>query len=374
MKKNALTYFDNAATSFPKPVAVASAITEYLTETGGTYGRSAHGRAFRVSAEVEACRDALADALGTETPECVSFAHNATHASNLLLRGLNLKGTVWHSPMEHNAIMRPLEYLRKKRRIQLRELPAGSDGKIQLDKLDLIGKDTALVVVNHQSNVNGVIQPLREIKKAIGETPILVDASQSLGNSPVKTDEWELDYVIFTGHKSLLGPTGTGGFFARHSDLPEPLLFGGTGSQSDSLDMPAFAPDKFEAGTPNVAGIFGLLGALQNRPEPEHTPDDFRKLLEEIEDLPQYEIYRAKSLLDQGETFSLRHRSIDVSELNARLYHDFGIETRSGLHCAPMAHRFLGTFPQGTCRVSLSPYHRPDDLAYLLDALKRIEK
>ena len=366
-------YFDNASTSFPKPLQVAEMMTDYLVRIGGTYGRSAYGRVFESSAMVEDCRDLLARELGTAQPEHLFFTQNATMGANTLLRGLNLKGVVWVSPMEHHAVMRPLYELQRCGKIQIRVLPALSDGTVDCEALRLIGqKEIGLVVINHQSNVNGVIQPLGQIRQLLPEVPLMVDATQSLGQIPFQADAWNLDFVFFTGHKGLLGPTGTGGFFVRDPQQVEPLLYGGTGSLSESFEMPDFYPDRLEAGTPNLAGIAGLKGALQNRPVPAHSAADFRELLRFFEQLPGITLFRALSEQRQGELFSFQDAHRPPDQIAYELYSRFGIEVRSGLHCASLAHQTLKTFPQGTVRISLSPYHTAADLSYLADSVKQI--
>ena len=226
-----------------------------------------------------------------------------------------------------------------------------------------------MVAVCHMSNVNGVAQSPGEIKKAIGDIPLLIDASQSLGQFPVEVDKWGVDFLAFTGHKSLLGPTGTGGAFMRYPEMVEPLIFGGTGSGSESLSMPSFVPDRFEAGTPNITGIHGLNAALKNRPAYQHTKDDFLDLMKEVKQNANYHVRCAEDLSNQGKLFSVVHNKINGSSLAQIFYESYGIECRAGLHCAPLAHRHLGSYPSGDCRFSLSPYHTPQELSYLAKAI-----
>jgi len=364
-------YFDNCATSFPKPSAVAEAMAKHLNETGGTYGRSAYPRILQSTKLVEECRDLLAEMMGASDGGKIIFTANATTALNLMLQGICKKGGhVLTSAMEHNAIARPLEHLRQMGLIEWELLDSEPDGRIKIkDIASKIRPNTILVAVCHMSNVNGMAQSPGEIKQAIGDIPLLVDASQSLGQHPVEVDSWGIDFLAFTGHKSLLGPTGTGGAFIRHPEMVEPLLFGGTGSGSDSLTMPTFAPDRFEAGTPNITGIHGLNAALKNRPVSKHSRDDFAALLEEVRQNPNYVVRSAADFANQGKLFSVIHKSFSGSDLALRFYEDWGIECRAGLHCAPLAHRHLGSFPTGDCRFSLSPYHTPEELNYLSKAI-----
>lgn len=364
------TYFDNAATSFPKPPEVAGAVTRSLNEVGGPYGRSAYGRAFETARGVENTRMALAEKLGTRRSENVLFAPNATTAANVVLYTLIQPGAhILVSPLEHNAIMRPLTALCKARGASYEIMPHDASGWVVPELLKKqLRKFCSLAVVCAQSNVNGVVQPLMRIKEALGEIPLLVDAAQSLGRTPVRIDQTGLDYVIFTGHKGLLGPTGTGGLFVKNAEALSPLIYGGTGSRSESLDMPPFTPDRFEAGTPNIAGIFGLGAALENKPVPRHTADDFKEMLNEIDAMQQWHIVKAESFDVQGELFSLVHENLSSSQAGRALYESFGIETRTGLHCAPLAHKTLGTLA-GTVRISPGPYHSVGDFEHLVRAL-----
>jgi len=368
------SYFDNSATSYPKPMEVASEISSYLTEGGGTYGRAAYGRVQKATAQVEKCRDMMATVMGVKDAEKISFTSNATTGLNAIFSGIGLQKSsrVWVSPLEHNAVMRPLWHLQQTVGISINTLPSLEDGYIDVEKLEEFSADEVdWLVINHLSNVNGVIQAMEKIAILARSKgwKIILDSSQSLGEIPVKASEWDLDFVAFTGHKSLLGPTGTGGFYAKDPALLQPTVFGGTGSLSDSYDMPLELPDKFQAGTPNVAGIIGLLAALENKPAPRHTRNDFLDCLNAIEKLPGVRMHRATHEERQGELFSLTHESLSPAELSQSLYDKYGIETRSGLHCAPLAHRTLGTFSAGTIRFSLSVYHTKDDLEYLLKAL-----
>ena len=207
-------YFDNCATSFPKPAAVAGAMVRHLNETGGTYGRSAYPRILQSTRLVEECRDQLAAKMGATEAGKIILTANATTALNLMIQGICKKGGhVLTSAMEHNAIARPLERLRQLGLIEWELLESAPDGRILVDKIaSKLRPNTILVAICHMSNVNGMAQSPGEIKKAIGEIPMLVDASQSLGSHPVMVDKWGIDFLAFTGHKSLLGPTGTGAF------------------------------------------------------------------------------------------------------------------------------------------------------------------
>ncbi|MFW5774774.1 MAG: aminotransferase class V-fold PLP-dependent enzyme [Chitinivibrionales bacterium] len=368
------TYFDNAATSFPKPPGVAKAMTRYLDEIGGPYGRSAYPRALTVSRIVEEVRERLSTVLHTSSGDGIVFTHNATHAINIVLNSVLHPGAhVLISPLEHNAVTRTIQHLHHHRGVLWDVLPHDSDGKIIPSRIaQKLSRQTTLVVINHQSNVNGLIQPVEEIKKQIGSIPLLLDAAQSLGSVAVWADRWDVDFVAFTGHKSLLGPPGTGGLFMKDHDRLRPLIFGGTGSNSEQFEMPGTLPDRLEAGTPNLAGIFGLGAALSDRPQPCHTKKEFLDMLENISQIDGIRVLKADSSRDQGYTFSMVSHRYDSARLCAELSERFGIETRVGLHCAPLAHQTLKTFPSGSIRVSSSPYHTQQDFSYLIDACRSV--
>jgi cysteine desulfurase family protein len=366
-------YFDNGSTSFPKPPQVSAAMQRYMQQVGGTYGRAAYGRVYEATSMVEQCRDELCRFLGATSAENLFFCANATTAINTIIKGLDLKGKrVLVSALEHNAVMRPLEAI-KRNGVSVEVLPSLTDGTVDVARLKQLSlQNVGLVVVNHQSNVNGAIQPIAEISAWYKQIPILVDASQSAGYSDIYIDEWDIDFLSFTGHKGLLGPTGTGGFYAKNPELLAPFVHGGTGSQSDSFAMPSFAPDKFEAGTPNLVGIAGFLAGLENRPSPMYASNDFRFLIDGINALPGIVVLRALDIAKQGPLFSFYHRTIPSSQMAQQLFEEYGIEVRSGLHCAPAAHGFLGTLARGTVRIAVSPYHTKADFDFLLDAVKNI--
>ncbi len=367
-------YFDNAATSFPKPKEVAEEISLYLNEIGGTYGRSFYERTVAVSKVVEETRGLIADLLGTKHASNIIFTQNATHAINIVLKGISLADKeIAISPMEHNAVARPLTRVANDLNIKTIEISALKDGTIDIGQLSkIINKKTALVIINHQSNINGVVQPIKEIKKIIGNIPILIDAAQSLPYQKMETDDDGIDFIAFTGHKALLGPTGIGGLFIKNKETITPLIEGGTGSKSESIEHPDFMPDMFEGGTPNITGIFGLRAALLKKPKPCHSQADFFQLIESIQKLPQYKTYCSMNKHNQGSLFSINSKKTVCSNFGINLFEKFGIETRIGLHCSPLAHKYLGTFPEGTLRIAPSVYHTPEDFEYLLTALKNL--
>lgn len=368
------TYFDNGATSFPKPCAVSEAISYYLNTCGGSYGRSSHSRSFKVSSEVEECRDLLSNMFGIANPENLIFSYNATHSINTVLQTLELKDReILISPLEHNSVMRTLSYLKDKYNIVIKTLPSFKDGTVDISKItELITNKTALAIICHCSNVNGVIQPVKEIKSSIGNIPLLIDAAQSAGHVKIDAADINADYIAFTGHKGLLGPTGTGALYMKNPDSIKTFIYGGTGSKSESINMPSFMPDKMEAGTPNIAGIFGLKAAIENTPEPKHSPSDLVDFINSIKSIEGINVYSSLNPENQGSVFSITSDKYSPSELGVILEKDYSIETRIGLHCSPKAHEFLGTYPDGTVRISTSVYHTVDDFNYVINIIKNI--
>ncbi len=366
-------YFDNSATSFPKPTEVNDSISSYLA-LGGTYGRGAYSRIFSATQMVEDTREKVGLTLGAENPENVVFTSGSTEAINIIIKGLNLKNKrILISPMEHNAVMRPIHAIAAQQNTKYAILEHFIDGNIDVKRIkDQVDADVALVVINHQSNVNGIIQPISDIKREIGDIPILIDASQSAGTTEINAARDNLDFVAFTGHKGLLGPTGIGGFYVANPKLISPLLYGGTGSNSDSFEMPESMPDRFQPGTPNLVGIAGLLGALNANVVKAHTSDDFNMLLKTVQNIKKIECYCGLKHNKMGEVFSFRVKNENPGITAHKLFTKFGIETRSGLHCAPLAHKTLGTFPHGLVRISLSPYHSQSDMEYLIQVLHKL--
>lgn len=371
-------YYDNAATSFPKPKEVADAMYKYLTENGGTYGRSAYRRVLDSTMAVELCRNSISEMLNCSSNN-IFFTVNATHASNILIQGLNIikKGSVIAiSPMEHNAVMRPLEHIANSKRVTHIVVPHESDGLVDINALEkfIVENNVTLLIINHQSNVNGVIQPLQEIAEITSKCNVkfMVDATQSIGVLDIDLSKNMIDYLIFTGHKNLYGPMGVGCLYMKDYTEVKPLIYGGTGSHSDSYNMPSHYPDILEAGTPNIPAIVGLNAALGSKTTPLHSHDEFLNLLKEIKKCNNIIVYSANDSANQGEVISITHKDISVADLANKLYDKFQIEVRAGLHCSPLAHRTLNTFKDGTVRISTSLFHTINDFDYLLNAIKSI--
>lgn len=363
-------YFDNAATSHPKSDGVLRRVTLYLEE-GGTYGRSAYARCHDATRVVEQTRKQLALLLGSSHPQQLIFTPSTTVGLNTVLFGLAYpKRRVAISPLEHHAVTRALHYLKAERGLTVDVLPASPEGLLDLAQLPpQWGAAYDLVVVNHASNVTGIIQDLSAVKLSMGSGLLLVDAAQSFGCVAIDVEHDGIDFLAFSGHKGVAGPPGIGGLYLRDASLVRPLIYGGTGSHSAEYEMPPHLPSRFEAGTPNMMGIAGLLGALESPLPYHHTYHDFCVFREHLDNLDGFRVVGGLTASHSTEVLSLVPRNGRVSDLTHLLYTDWGIEVRGGMQCAPLAHRFYGTFPNGAVRFSLSPLHTLADLEYVEQAL-----
>ena len=373
--------FDQAATSFPKAEGVAEAMTEYLTQVGGNVGRGAYRSACDAAEAVLEVRERLCTLLGGPAPQNVILTPGCTYSLNFVLKGLLRPGDrVAVSGLEHNAVLRPLRQM-EARGVTVDCLPCRATGELDLAAAERrLTPDTRLVVLTHASNVSGTIFPIAEVGRLCRARGIffLVDAAQTLGVLPVDMGAMGIDGLAFPGHKGLLGPQGIGGVVvsdALASEL-EPLLAGGTGSQSESLDMPSFLPDRLEAGTLNLPGILGLGAALDYLDrEGEALRARERKLaghlwarLMELEE-DGLRVLGSDDPVKRVGVVSVDFLRADNAEMAFRLEREYGIQTRCGLHCAPLAHKTLGTFPQGAVRFSVGPFTTFEELDYVHGAV-----
>lgn len=379
-----MLYLDAAATSFPKAPAVAAAIVRCLEECGNP-GRSGHSLASSGARLMFQARAKLARYFGVSDSKRVIFTSGCTAALNLVISGLLKAGDhVVTTVMEHNSVARPLRQLERAGRIQLTRVSADQYGRISpADFARACRPHTALAVVCHASNVNGTLQDIRGLKQAATHVPLLVDAAQTAGIVPIQIDEDGIDYLAFSGHKGLMGPPGIGGLcISALATIPRPMISGGTGSLSEHDVQPEFLPDRLESGTPNLIGIAGLSAAMDRMAQFQRGEvlQKHRDLCADFLDLTQHidqlKIYGAAQIADlpQIATFSIRIGEFDPGTLAFRLEREWGILTRSGLHCAPWAHQALGTFPHGSVRISFSSTADIRDLQYTAQSLAQIAK
>ena len=377
------TYLDNASTTFPKPPCVAEAVFAYMTQMGTNVGRGEYASAFDAEDMVYDVRCALCDLFGGPDASDVVLTRNVTEALNLVLKGLLRPGDhVVVTSMEHNAVMRPLTQLAALG-VSFDRARCAPDGTLDPAELErLIRPDTRAVVMTHASNVCGTILPVEatgELCHAHG-VPLIVDAAQTAGVVPLSMRRCGASAICFTGHKGLLGPQGTGGCVLepKFAGQLEALVAGGTGSRSDSEEMPSFMPDRLEAGTPNLPGIAGLRASLAWLAETgmdtvrDHEIGLTRHLLDGLGPLAAEGRVRMVGLPDtEGRTgvVSIQTPGHDLSQVAHDLDARYGIQTRVGLHCAPSAHRTLRTYPAGTIRFSLGWANTEQDVTQALDAL-----
>jgi len=373
-------YLDHAATSFPKPKQFWEELFVYQNEVGGSPGRGAHRAAERAAETVYETRKELAGLFSVDNPSKIVFTANATESLNLALLGLLQQGDhVVTTSLEHNSVVRPLNHLVGTRNLLVSCVPSGPSG--ELDPSDVrraIRPNTRLVVVNHASNVTGWIVPLEEIGSLVAPIPLLVDATQTAGLVPVDVQRFNIALLAFTGHKSLYGPTGIGGLCIREDLQLSPLKRGGTGSLSESPDQPEFLPDRFESGTLNMLGIAGLKGSLRFIRETgmasirNHEQRLTQRLLDGLSRQDGIQVYGPPDVATRTGTVSLNLRGWEPSEVSYLLDRLYDIQTRSGLHCSPATHRSIGTFPQGTVRISVGYFNSPEEIDTLLGALDEI--
>ncbi|WP_374713527.1 aminotransferase class V-fold PLP-dependent enzyme [Symbiobacterium terraclitae] len=381
-------YLDNAATSWPKPPGVAQAIVECLEREAGNPGRSGHRLSLAAGRRVYAVREAVAELFGAPDPVRVIFTHNGTMAVNMALGGLLAPGDrVVCTGMEHNAVMRPLRDL-EAHGVTVVVAPCDAAGRLDLDAFAraVEAAPTRMVVLNHASNVTGTLCPVAEaaaVARRAGAL-VLLDAAQTAGTVPIDMEALGVDLLAFTGHKGLLGPSGTGGLIlGERVNAAEmvPLLRGGTGSRSAQERQPPDLPDRFEAGTVNFAGIAGLgagLEALAAMGGPaavgQREGELAQRLWEGLSEIPGVRLYGSADRTERVAVVSFTIDGLTVSEVGCRLDDEYGILTRVGLHCAPSAHRTIGTFPTGTVRLSPGPFTTVDQIDRTIQAVRAIAR
>jgi len=376
-------YFDNAATSWPKPAAMMAAMIHYNEMIGGSPGRSGHQRSLAAGRIILESREALAELFGCADSLRITFTKNATEALNIALSGiLNHGDHVIASSMEHNSVMRPLRFL-EAQGVQLSVVSCSGDGRLDPDDVQrAIQSRTRLLVVTHASNVTGTIQPIAALGKIARNHGILfcVDAAQTAGALPINVDETSVDLLAFSGHKSLLGPQGTGGLYVREGLEKQlrPVIMGGTGSRSEFEGQPDFMPDKYESGTPNTIGLAGLeagvrfvlsAGVEAIRSKEEALTARF---LAGLAALPGITVYGPPDAASRTAVVSFNITGLSPSEAAMELEERFGILCRPGLHCAPAAHRTIGTFSRGTIRFGFGYFNKEEEIDLALEAIQSL--
>lgn len=376
-----MIYLDNAATSWPKPAGVAEAVVRAIKELGANPGRAGHQMALEAGRGIYRTRVLLAKLFNIKNPLRIAFAQNATYALNQALLGLLQPGDhVITSTLEHNSIARPLYYL-SRQGVKVTKIGLNAAGEFDLEQLKKsIQANTRLVAITHGSNVSGHILPVEKIGTICRQyqVKLLVDAAQTAGVLPLDVEKMNIDILAFPGHKGLYGPQGTGGLYVGEGIELKPLVTGGTGSHSEYMEQPQVMPDLLESGTPNTPGIFGLGAGVEfviktgveriHAREMELT----ERLLTGLRELPEVIIYGPSS--ERLPVVSLNIKGAETSEVGFVLDKVFNIACRTGLHCAPEAHKTIGTFPVGTVRFSPGWFNSEEEIDKTIEAIKIIIK
>jgi cysteine desulfurase family protein len=388
-------YLDNAATSFPKPRSVLAAMQHYATELGASPGRGSYRQSVESGKLIDLCRRRINTLINGENPGHVIFTLNCTDALNMAIKGLvppssggRKKPHLITTELEHNSILRPFNQLVADNLAAQTRVPVDPiTGLVDPDDIrKAITPDTALIALLHASNVTGTIQPIAEIGRIAREhdIPYLVDAAQSLGHLPIDVRATNIDLLAAPGHKGLLGPLGTGILYIRPAVASRLRTFreGGTGSVSELDTQPDFLPDRFEAGSHNTIGIVGLSEGVQYLLDRtladvhSHGQSLIKTMLESLTEwgaMPGFHLYGPPTIAAHAAVFSVRIDNIEPVELATILETQYGILTRAGLHCAPGAHRTIGSLPHGgTTRFSFGPFTTLQDVKYAADVLGQI--
>ena len=379
-----MIYFDNAATSWPKPPGVAERMTYFMDEVGANPGRSGHRLSVEAGRIVYAAREAVAELFNAPDPLRIAFGHNVTEALNLALRGLLRPGDhVVTSSMEHNAMMRPLRALNGDG-VALSVVPCSPEGF--LDPADVeaaVRPNTKVIALNHASNVVGTLLPVARVGPIARRHGVLllVDVAQTAGAYPIDVQADEIDLLAFTGHKSLYGPMGTGGLIVGErvdGVRMEPLKRGGTGSRSEHEEQPDFLPDVYESGTPNAVGLAGLGAGVRwvlaqgVETIRAHEVALTQQLTNGLAGIPGVTVYGGLDAERQTATISFVVAGLETSDIGLLLDEEYEIMCRVGLHCAPAAHRTIGTFPTGTVRFGLGASNTSQEVEVALDAVRAL--
>lgn len=376
-------YMDNAATSWPKPESVYGAMDRFNRQMGANPGRGSNLKSLEAGMVVFETREALASFFGVEDSARIAFTANITMSLNIVLKGLLSPGDhVLISGMEHNAVSRPLFTLAEQG-VEVTVIPCAPDGTA--DPADFekhIRANTRAVCMLHASNVTGTIMPIEKIGAICRNAGLLfvVDAAQSAGVLPIDVQQIEIDALCFTGHKGLLGPQGTGGFYIRPGLEIRSLLEGGTGSFSESTRQPELMPDKFESGTLNTPGIAGLGAGIRFIEETglarirQHEITLTKRLMDGLSEISDLRLYGAADPSARTAVVSFNIGKMDCGQISLLLDQEYGITNRSGLHCAPLAHQTLGTLDRGACRLSPGFFNTAEDVDRAIQAVHAIAK
>jgi cysteine desulfurase family protein len=378
-----MIYLDNAATSFPKPEAVYQALDHFARHDLANPGRAGHKMALAAERALDDCRHLLNQFFHGEGPERFIFTLNCTDALNMAFKGVLKDGDhVITTDLEHNSVSRPLRAMELAGKISLTRIAADKGGTVDPDAIKkAITPKTRLIAQTHCSNVLGTVQPIRAIGEIARQKEILflVDAAQTAGVIPIDIQTMCIDLLALPGHKSLLGPTGTGALYVGPGAIVGAWREGGTGGDSSSETQPRDYPYFLEGGTPNVLGVAGLAAGIKYVSERglasihQHEVEMVERLWQRLDEIGGYEVFGHRDMTRRVGTLSLRSESLPAAEIGGILDQAFEIAIRPGLHCAPYIHRAIGTFPDGAVRVSPGPFNTADDIDVLANALAEIK-
>ncbi len=376
-----MIYMDNAATSWPKPEMVYSAVLNCMKKYGANPGRSGHKMAIEAGNILLYTREMLCQLLSINHPFQIIFTMNATESLNLAIKGCTNPGDhVITTSMEHNSVVRPLKEL-EKQGIQTTYVKADNQGKIDPNDIEkVIQTNTKLIVTTHASNVTGTIMPIYEIGTIAKNYSVLylVDAAQTAGIIPIDLSKLPIDMLALPGHKGLLGPQGTGALYIAPQVKLKQLKEGGTGSQSESLYQPELIPDRYESGTLNTPGIAGLGAGIRyilhkgQKKLFSHTSRLEKFFIEALSHIPGIKIYGSTNMNCRTGAISINIHDCDSAEIANLLDQQYNIATRGGIHCAPLAHETIGTLKQGTVRFSPGIFNTLDEVKECVRALEKL--
>lgn len=375
-------YFDNGATTYPKPEVVLDKIYETMKYKGGNSGRGMSSMSLDINRYIYNTRSIIAGLINAKNPMDISFTKNCTEALNFGIQGILKKGDhVITTSMEHNSVLRPLYELKEKGLIQLDIVWADEQGLVEPnDFIAYIKDNTKLIISTHMSNLTGTIIDIGSIGQIAraNEIIFMVDGAQSIGLIPIDVEEMNIDILAFPGHKNLLGPQGTGGLYVGPDVELEPILYGGTGSYSEDLNQPKTRPDRYEAGTLNGPGIVGLYygieSIMENGMEKSYIDlkEKTRIFSEGIKPIEGVSIYGPIDFDKKGPIVSFNVEGINNEDLGFILDRDYNIITRTGYHCAPLAHRTIGTGDTGCIRFSFGNFNTISEILESIEILKKI--